>query len=278
MENLLSGTFSPDRVSVLHARVYIAPGNKLWGNLILFEAAAWLSSHPGSPVASHQATAPPLLWVFITSLTVLKHPSLTFCPLLWSTSSYSWVSQTPLLTPSDDSPVGGIRSLSGPGECGIHQRKKEDISTPEVRTVWLLSPWRHTWATEHPTFSTSVSLLLHLCKWTAPGFKGRQTQARIIIWVLFGLASHLQKWRGLSKEIDPGLFKQTKQLWWESIFSLWLNAKKVLPYYYSNTPCGGKSLLSAVLRQSQWLLHSAHSLLKKSINPLAWILRVVVKI
>lgn len=59
VEDLFSGTFSPDRVSVLHARVYIAPGNKLWGNPILFEAAAWLSSRPGCPVAGHQATAPP---------------------------------------------------------------------------------------------------------------------------------------------------------------------------------------------------------------------------
>lgn len=29
VEDLSSGTFSRDRVSVLHARVYIAPGNKL---------------------------------------------------------------------------------------------------------------------------------------------------------------------------------------------------------------------------------------------------------
>lgn len=29
VEDLFRGTFSPDRVSALHARVYIAPGNKL---------------------------------------------------------------------------------------------------------------------------------------------------------------------------------------------------------------------------------------------------------
>lgn len=74
-ENLSSGAFSPDQMSTLHARVYIASGNKLWGNLTLFEGAGWLSSHSGSPVASHQATVPPLLRVCITSSTVLNHPS-----------------------------------------------------------------------------------------------------------------------------------------------------------------------------------------------------------
>lgn len=124
-ENLSSGAFSPDQMSTLHARVYIASGNKLWGNMILFEAAGWLSSHSGSPVASHQATVPPLLGVCITSSTVLNHPSLTFCPPLWSLSSKSQVSQTPLLKPSDDSPVGVVwrivwrEPLPGPGECGM---------------------------------------------------------------------------------------------------------------------------------------------------------------
>lgn len=60
-ENLSSGPFSPDQMSTPHARVYIASGNKLWGNLILLEMAGWLSSHSGSPVASHQATVSPLL-------------------------------------------------------------------------------------------------------------------------------------------------------------------------------------------------------------------------
>ena len=79
-ENLSSGPFSADQVSTPHARVYIASGNKLWGNLILLEVAGWLSSHSGSPVASHQATVSPLLWVCITSSTVLNRPSLTSPP------------------------------------------------------------------------------------------------------------------------------------------------------------------------------------------------------
>lgn len=65
-ENLSSGAFSPDPMSTLHARVYIASGNKLWGNLILSEAACWLSSHLRSPVAGHQVMVPPLLRVCIT--------------------------------------------------------------------------------------------------------------------------------------------------------------------------------------------------------------------
>lgn len=79
-ENLSSGTFSPYQMSSPHARVYIASGNKLWGNLILLEATGWLSPHSGSPVASHQAMVSPLLGVCITSSTVLNHPTLTSCP------------------------------------------------------------------------------------------------------------------------------------------------------------------------------------------------------
>ena len=74
------GPFSSYQVSSPHASVYIASGNKLWGNLILSEATAWLSSRLGSPVASHQATVSPLLWVCITSSTVLNYLSLTSCP------------------------------------------------------------------------------------------------------------------------------------------------------------------------------------------------------
>lgn len=153
-QNLSSGAFSPDQMSTLHARVYIASGNKLWGNMILFEAAGWLPSHSGSPVASHQATAPPLLGVCITTSTVLNHPSLTYCPPLWSLSSNSQVSQTPLLKPSDDSPVGIVwrivwrELLPGPGECGMLWRKRgghrhfeeEDTATLALPSSHTISP------------------------------------------------------------------------------------------------------------------------------------------
>lgn len=79
-ENLRSGSFSPDQVSAPHARVYIASGNKLWGNLIPVETTGWLPSRSGSPVASHRATVSLLLGVCITSSTVLNHPSLTSRP------------------------------------------------------------------------------------------------------------------------------------------------------------------------------------------------------
>lgn len=154
-ENLSSGPFSADQVSAPHARVYIASGNKLWGNLILLEAAGWLSSHPGSPVASHQATVSPLLRVCITSSTVLNHPSLTSCPPpVWSLSSNAQVSQTPPIKPYDDSPVGLVWSrkriawrepLPGPGVCGMPWRKT--------------GGHRHFWEDDTATSVTP----LHLC-------------------------------------------------------------------------------------------------------------------
>lgn len=144
--------------------------------------------------------------------------------------------------------------------------RKEDISTSEVGTVWLLSPLRHTRAVPDGMQNVQPRLPLLACcvrsemrrlrKRTAPGFTWRETLTEALrtsfrTW---------PKWSGLSKEVDCGPFKVDQTA---VVGKHLLSVIETLNDIYGNAPCWNRSLLSAVTRQIQWLLHSAHLLLKK---------------